>query len=50
MVLPSLLLTLDKHAVTKAFESEPIIEIYNEADLEDEKRSDSVQNNDKPSS
>jgi hypothetical protein len=28
MVLPSLLLVLDKYAVTKAFESEPIIEIY----------------------
>jgi hypothetical protein len=28
MVLPSLLLVLDKYAVTKAFEGEPIIEIY----------------------
>jgi predicted RND superfamily exporter protein len=36
MVLPSLLLSLDKHIVTKAFESEPIIEIYNENDDEGE--------------
>jgi uncharacterized protein len=28
VVLPSLLLTLDKIVVTKAFKSEPIIEIY----------------------
>jgi predicted RND superfamily exporter protein len=28
LVLPSLLLVLDKYAVTKAFESEPLIEIY----------------------
>lgn len=28
LVLPSLLLVLDKYAVTKAFESEPVIEIY----------------------
>ena len=28
LVLPSLLLVLDKYVVTKAFESEPLIEIY----------------------
>jgi hypothetical protein len=28
MVLPSLLLVLDKYAVTKAFKAEPFIEIY----------------------
>lgn len=34
MVLPSLLLTLDKRLVSKAF-TEPIIEIYDEDDLDD---------------
>lgn len=34
MVLPSLLLVLDKFAVTKAFESEPFIEIYDGEDQE----------------
>lgn len=33
MVLPSLLLVLDKYAVTKAFEAEPIIEIYDGDDV-----------------
>ncbi len=32
LVLPSLLLVLDKYAVTKAFESEPLIEIYDGED------------------
>jgi predicted RND superfamily exporter protein len=32
LVLPSFLLVLDKYAVTKAFESEPIIEIYDGED------------------
>jgi len=32
LVLPSLLLVLDKYAVTKAFESEPIIEIFDGED------------------
>jgi hypothetical protein len=32
MVLPSFLLVLDKYAVTKAFESEPIIEIFDGED------------------
>jgi len=34
MVLPSLLLVLDKYLVTKAFASEPIIEIYDGEDIE----------------
>ncbi|MCO5266615.1 MAG: MMPL family transporter [Lentimicrobium sp.] len=34
MVLPSLLLVLDKYVVTKAFASEPIIEIYDGEDAE----------------
>jgi hypothetical protein len=34
MVLPSLLLTLDKRLVSKAF-TEPIIEIYEENEAED---------------
>jgi hypothetical protein len=34
MVLPSLLLTLDKRLVSKAF-TEPIIEIYDEEDEND---------------
>ena len=47
MVLPSLLLTLDKHAVTKAFKSEPIIEIYDEDDLDDDEPTDSIPGKDK---
>jgi len=35
MVLPSLLLTLDKRLTSKAF-NEPILEIYNDEDLEDD--------------
>jgi predicted RND superfamily exporter protein len=34
MVLPSLLLVLDKYAVTKAFEGQPVIEIYDGDDEE----------------
>ena len=34
MVLPSLLLTLDKRLTSKAF-TEPILEIYDDEDLED---------------
>jgi hypothetical protein len=34
MVLPSLLLVLDKYLVTKAFKSEPVIEIYDGEDTE----------------
>jgi uncharacterized protein len=40
MVLPSLLLSLDRHVVTKAFEGEPLIEIYDDAELDDENLSD----------
>ncbi len=36
MVLPSLLMVLDKFAVTKAFASEPFIEVY-DGDVEEEK-------------
>jgi len=32
MVLPLLILVLDKYAVTKSFESEPIIEIFDGED------------------
>ena len=35
MVLPSLLLSLDKRLTSKAF-NEPILEIYNDEDLDDE--------------
>jgi uncharacterized protein len=42
MVLPSLLLSLDRHVVTKAFESEPLIEIYDEDELDDDSISDSI--------
>jgi predicted RND superfamily exporter protein len=35
MVLPSMLLVLDKFAVTKAFSSEPLIEVYDGEDQED---------------
>ncbi len=35
MVLPSLLLVLDKYLVTKAFASEPIIEVYDGDDAEE---------------
>ena len=48
MVLPSLLLTLDKYAVTKAFESEPIIEIYSEEDLTNEPSDDAFNHHNKP--
>lgn len=34
MVLPSLLLVLDKYAVTKAFKAEPLIEVYDGEDAE----------------
>lgn len=44
MVLPSFLLVLDKYAVTKAFESEPVIDIFVE---EDEINGDSSTNNHK---
>jgi len=38
LVLPSLLLVLDKYVVTKSFKSEPIIEIYDgDDDINDEK-------------
>ena len=47
MVLPSLLLVLDKYAVTKAFEAEPLIEIFDgndtDANLDEETGSDSKQ-------
>ncbi len=43
MVLPSLLLVLDKFAVTRAFASEPIIEIY---DGEDQEHQDENQDQD----
>lgn len=33
MVLPSLLLVLDKYAVTKAFSAEPVIEVYDGEDV-----------------
>ena len=44
MVLPSLLLTLDKRLTSKGF-SEPIVEIYNDEDLEEEENSDSDDSN-----
>ena len=40
MVLPSLLLVLDKYLVTKAFASEPLIEIYDGEDVENEQEED----------
>ena len=43
MVLPSLLLTLDKRLTSKAF-TEPIIEIYDDEDLNENDRIDSEQN------
>ena len=33
MVLPSFLLVLDKYAVTKAFEEKPLIDIYDENEV-----------------
>jgi len=50
MVLPSLLLSLDRHIVTKAFESEPLIEIYDEDEAEEENLSDIFLNKGKHSS
>jgi uncharacterized protein len=50
MVLPSLLLSLDRHVVTKAFESEPLIEIYDEDELDDDKFAEIILNKDKLSS
>ena len=44
MVLPSLLLTLDKRLTSKGF-SEPIVEIFNDEDLEEEANSDSDDSN-----
>ena len=44
MVLPSLLLTLDKRLTSKGF-SEPIVEIFNDEDLEEEANSDSNDSN-----
>ncbi len=44
MVLPSLLLVLDKYAVTKAFEAEPIIEIYDGEDVSNGKRHNGKEN------
>lgn len=44
MVLPSLLLVLDKYAVTRAFESEPLIDIYVD---DDEMNSDTPINGNK---
>ena len=49
MVLPSLLLSLDRHVVTKAFESEPLIEIFDEEELNDENFLDFNENKDKHS-
>ena len=43
MVLPSLLLTLDKRLTSKAF-TEPILEIYDDEDLNENDRIDSEQN------
>jgi hypothetical protein len=48
MVLPSLLLSLDRHVVTKAFESEPLIEIYDEDEPYDENFSEIISRKDKP--
>jgi len=42
LVLPSLLLVLDKYIVTKAFEGEQIIEIYDEADVDGEVRKEKL--------
>lgn len=47
MVLPSLLLSLDRHVVTKAFESEPLIEIYDEDELEDDRFAETIPDKDK---
>jgi hypothetical protein len=38
MVLPSFLLVLDKYAVTKAFAAEPIIEVYDGDDEQEDKK------------
>ena len=43
MVLPSLLLTLDKRLTSKAF-TEPIVEIYDDEDLEDEHKAAGILN------
>lgn len=40
MVLPSLLLVLDKYVVTKAFASEPLIEVYDGEDTESDQEAD----------
>jgi predicted RND superfamily exporter protein len=40
MVLPSLLLVLDKYVVTKAFASEPLIEVYDGEDTETDPETD----------
>ncbi len=40
MVLPSLLLVLDKYVVTKAFASEPLIEVYDGEDTESDPEAD----------
>jgi len=47
MVLPSLLLTLDKRLTSKAF-TEPIVEIYNDEDLEDEHNAAGIVNHKTP--
>jgi predicted RND superfamily exporter protein len=45
LVLPSLLLVLDKYVVTRSFESEPIIEIYEDDDSDEALREETINGN-----